>query len=131
MPEATEQALRGGRMFTGDIGVFDDDGYFSIVDRKKDMIIAGGYNIYPVEIDDVLFDHPKVLEAAVVGVADPVFGEQVKAALVLRPRQQATAEEIQEFCGQHLARFKIPKYIEFRESLPRNPAGKVIKARLK
>ena len=130
-PEATRQTIVDGWLHTGDIAEVSQNGYTYILDRMKDMIIRGGENIYSIEVENVLYRHPKVLEAAVVGVADPVFGEQVKAALVLRPGQQATAEEIQEFCGQHLARFKIPKYIEFRESLPRNPAGKVIKARLK
>jgi len=130
-PEATRQTIVDGWLHTGDIAKVTEDGYTYILDRMKDMIIRGGENIYSIEVENVLYRHPKVLEAAVVGVSDQVFGEQVKAALVLRPGEQATAEEIQEFCGQHLAYFKVPKYVEFMESLPRNPAGKVIKARLK
>jgi long-chain acyl-CoA synthetase len=130
-PEATRQTIVDGWLHTGDIAKTNEDGFTYILDRMKDMIIRGGENIYSIEVENILYRHPKVLEAAVVGVDDQVFGEQVKAALVLRPGQQATAEEIQEFCGQHLAYFKVPKYIEFMDSLPRNPAGKVIKARLK
>jgi long-chain acyl-CoA synthetase len=130
-PEATRQTIVDGWLHTGDIAKVSEDGYTYILDRMKDMIIRGGENIYSIEVENILYRNPKVLEAAVVGVADQVFGEQVKAALVLKPGERATAEEIQEFCGQHLARFKVPKYVEFMESLPRNPAGKVIKARLK
>jgi long-chain acyl-CoA synthetase len=130
-PEATRQTIVDGWLHTGDIARVAEDGYTYILDRMKDMIIRGGENIYSIEVENVLYRHPKVLEAAVVGVDDQVFGEQVKAALVLKSGERATAEEIQEFCGQYLARFKVPKYIEFMESLPRNPAGKVIKARLK
>jgi len=130
-PEATRQTIVDGWLHTGDIAKTNKDGYTYILDRMKDMIIRGGENIYSIEVENALYRNPKVLEAAVVGVDDQVFGEQVKAALVLKPGEQATAEEIQEFCGQYLAYFKVPKYIEFMESLPRNPAGKVIKARLK
>ena len=130
-PGATRQTIVDGWLHTGDIARVAEDGYTYILDRMKDMIIRGGENIYSIEVENALYRNPKVLEAAVVGVADQVFGEQVKAALVLKPGERATAEEIQEFCGQYLAYFKVPKYIEFMESLPRNPAGKVIKARLK
>jgi long-chain acyl-CoA synthetase len=130
-PEATRKTIVDGWLHTGDIAQVNEDGYAYVLDRMKDMIIRGGENVYSIEVENVLYRHPKILEAAVVGVPDQVFGEQVKAALVLRPGEQATAEEIQEFCGQHLAYFKVPKYIEFMESLPRNPAGKVVKPRLK
>ena len=130
-PEATRETIVDGWLHTGDIAKITEEGYTYILDRMKDMIIRGGENIYSIEVENVLYRNPKVLEAAVVGVPDPVFGEQVKAALTLRPGEQATAEEIQEFCGKYLAYYKVPKYVEFRESLPRNPAGKVIKARLK
>jgi long-chain acyl-CoA synthetase len=130
-PEATRETIVDGWVHTGDVGMIAEDGYTYIFDRLKDMIIRGGENIYSIEIENVLYQNPKILEAAVVGVPDTVFGEQVKAALVLRPGEQATVEEIQEFCGKHLAYYKVPKYIEFRESLPRNPAGKVIKGDLK
>lgn len=130
-PEATRETIVDGWLHTGDIAKITEEGYVYILDRMKDMIIRGGENIYSIEVENVLYRNPKVLEAAVVGVPDPVFGEQVKAALVLKSGEQATIEEIQEFCGKYLAYYKVPKYVEFRESLPRNPAGKVIKAQLK
>ncbi len=130
-PEATRETIVDGWVHTGDVGMIAEDGYTYIFDRLKDMIIRGGENIYSIEIENVLYQNPKVLEAAAVGVPDVVFGEQVKAAIVLKPGEQATEEEIQEFCGKHLAYYKVPKYVEFRESLPRNPAGKVVKGQLK
>lgn len=130
-PEATRETIIDGWLHTGDIGKITEDGYTYILDRKKDMIIRGGENIYSVEVENVLYQNPKVLETAVVGVPDPVFGEQVKAVLVLKPGETAIPEEIQEFCAKHLAYYKVPKYVEFREALPRNPAGKVIKDRLR
>ena len=130
-PEATRETIVDGWLHTGDVAKITADGYTYILDRIKDMIIRGGENIYSIEIENVSYRNPKVLEAAVVGVPDPVFGEQVKAVLVLKPGEQATVEEMQEFYSKHLARYKVPKYIEFREALPRNPAGKVMKAKLK
>ena len=130
-PEETRDTIVDGWVHTGDVGMIAEDGYTYIFDRLKDMIIRGGENIYSIEIENVLYQNPKVLEAAAVGVPDVVFGEQVKAAIVLKPGEQATEEEIQEFCGKHLSYYKVPKYVEFRESLPRNPAGKVVKGQLK
>jgi len=130
-PEATRNTLVGGWLHTGDVAKITEDGHTYILDRMKDMIIRGGENIYCIEIENVSLRNPKVLEAAVVGVPDSVFGEQVKSVLVLKPGEQATVEEIQEFYSKYLARYKVPKYVEFRESLPRNPAGKVIKEKLK
>jgi len=130
-PDATQETIVDGWLHTGDVAKITEDGYTYILDRMKDMIIRGGENIYSIEIENVSYRNPKVLEAAVVGVPDPVFGEQVKAVLVLKPGEQATVEEMQEFYSKHLARYKVPKYVEFREALPRNPAGKVIKAKLK
>jgi acyl-CoA synthetase (AMP-forming)/AMP-acid ligase II len=95
------------------------------------MINRGGEKIWSLEVENVLYRNPKVLEAVAVGVADAIFGEEVKAVIVLKPGEKATPEEIQEFCGRYLAKFKVPKYVEFRDSLPRNPAGKVIKGELK
>jgi len=126
-PEETAGQLRDGWLYTGDIAVRDEDGYIFIVDRKKDMIIAGGYNIYPREIDEVLFQHSKVQEAVCVGVADEYRGETVKAFVVLKPGQQATEEEIISFCRQKLAAYKVPKIIEFRESLPKSAIGKILR----
>ncbi len=130
-PEATQKAIVEGWVHTGDIATMDKDGYIYILDRMKDMINRGGEKIWSLEVENVLYRNPKVLEAAVVGVSDPIFGEEVKAVIVLRPGEQATPEEIQEFCSRHLAKFKIPKFVEFRTILPRNPAGKVIKDELK
>jgi long-chain acyl-CoA synthetase len=130
MPQETAIALREGWLYTGDIGKMDENGYFYIVDRKKDMIIASGFNIYPREVEDVLYEHPKILEAAVAGIPDPKRGETVKAWVVLKPGQTATLEEIREFCSDKLAKYKIPYYIEFRDSLPKTMVGKVLRRML-
>jgi long-chain acyl-CoA synthetase len=123
----TAGQLRDGWLYTGDIAVQDEDDYFFIVDRKKDMIIAGGYNIYPREIDEVLYQHPKVQEAVAVGIADKYRGETVKAYIVLRPGEIATPEEIIAFCKEKLAAYKVPKLVEFRTSLPKSAIGKVLR----
>jgi long-subunit acyl-CoA synthetase (AMP-forming) len=114
-PDETCLALRNGWLYTGDIAVMDADGYFRIVDRKKDMIIAGGYNIYPRDVEEVLYQHPQVLEAAVAGVADAYRGETVKAYVVLKPGQTATADDIIAFCRERLAAYKVPKIVEYQE----------------
>ena len=129
-PEETAETLRDGWLHTGDIGKMDEDGYFFIVDRKKDMIIAGGFNIYPRDIEEVLYEHPKVLEAVVAGVPDKYRGETVKAYVVLRPGQEGTEQEIIDFCRTKLAAFKVPRMVEFRESLPRTIVGKVLRRQL-
>ena len=126
-PEATAAALKDGWLHTGDVATVDEEGYFYIVDREKDMIIAGGFNIYPREIEEVLFAHPAVQEAAVIGVPDPYRGETVKAFVVLKEGARATAEELIEHCRQNLARYKVPKEIEFREELPKTLVGKVLR----
>jgi len=126
-PQETTGQLKDGWLYTGDIAVQDEDDYFFIVDRKKDMIIAGGYNIYPREIDEVLFQHPKVLEGVSVGVADKYRGETVKAFVVLKPGETATEEEIIAFCRERLAAYKVPKVVEFRPSLPKSAIGKVLR----
>jgi long-chain acyl-CoA synthetase len=126
-PEETAGQLKDGWLYTGDIAVRDEDGYLFIVDRKKDMIIAGGYNIYPREIDEVLFQNAKVQEAVCVGIDDQYRGETVKAFVVLKPGQQATEEEIISFCRQKLAAYKVPKMVEFRESLPKSAVGKILR----
>jgi long-chain acyl-CoA synthetase len=125
--EETAGQLREGWLYTGDIAVQDEDDYFFIVDRKKDMIIAGGYNIYPREIDEVLFKHPKVQEAVAVGIADKYRGETVKAFIILKPGETTTAEDIIAFCRQKLAAYKVPKLVEFRSSLPKSAIGKVLR----
>jgi len=127
-PDANAAAFTDGWFHTGDIGYLDPDGFLYLVDRAKDMIIRGGENVYSVEIENVLFDHPDVVDAAVVGVPHKTLGEEVKAVVQLRPGSHATAEDLREFCRERLANFKVPEYIELRDApLPRNPAGKVLK----
>jgi long-chain acyl-CoA synthetase len=126
-PEESAGQLKDGWLYTGDIAVRDEDGYIFIVDRKKDMIIAGGFNIYPREIDEVLFQHAKVQEAVCVGLADEYRGETVKAYVVLKPGEKATEEEIITFCRQKLAAYKVPKMVEFREALPKSAIGKILR----
>lgn len=130
MPEETENAIRDGWLYTGDLARQDEEGYFFIVDRKKDTIIVGGYNVYPREVEEVLFGHPGVIEAAVIGVPDPNFGEEV-LAFVVKKDASLTEEQIQSFCSEKLAKFKIPKRIEFLEELPKNTTGKILRRSLK
>ena len=125
--EATAAAFRGGWFHTGDIGYLDPDGFLYIVDRKKDMIISGGENVASLEVERVLYEHPAVLEAAVVGRADPRWGEVPVAFVVCRPGAAASEEDLREFCLARLARFKAPRAVHFVEALPRNPSGKVLK----
>jgi acyl-CoA synthetase (AMP-forming)/AMP-acid ligase II len=127
MPEATEQALKEGRLHTGDLATVDEEGFIYIVDRKKDMIISGGMNIYPREIEDVLFEHPAVLEAAVIGVPDDEWGESVKALVVLKQGKDCGEDELIEHCKANLGSYKKPKSVAFVDELPRNPTGKVLK----
>jgi long-chain acyl-CoA synthetase len=126
-PEETARTLRNGWLYTGDIARMDEEGYFYIVDRKKDMIICGGFNVYPREVEEALYLHPQILEAAVLGVPDPYRGETVKAFVVLKPGQKGTGEDIIEFCRQNLARFKVPTQVEFRQELPKSHVGKVLR----
>ncbi|BDG58993.1 long-chain-fatty-acid--CoA ligase [Caldinitratiruptor microaerophilus] len=126
-PDETAKALRNGWLYTGDIAKMDEDGYFTIVERKKDMIITSGYNVFPREVEEVLYEHPAVLEAAVAGIPDPYRGEAVKAYVVLRPGMQATEEEIIAFCRERIAPFKAPRAVEFRDSLPKSAVGKVLR----
>lgn len=128
--EATRAASRDGWWYTGDLARRDEEGYFWIVGRKKDVIISGGENIYPLEIETVLHGHPAIAEAAVVGVPDPKWGERVKAVVVPREGHRLTAEEVQEYCRRHLAGYKVPRLVEFRDALPKNAAGKVLKREL-
>ena len=127
MEAETKNVMHQGWFLTGDMARMDEDGYFYIVDRKKDMIIAGGFNIYPREIEEVLYNNPKVKEAAVIGTQDPYRGETVKAFIVLKENQQATEEEIIAFCQPHLAKFKTPRLVEFRPELPKSMIGKVLR----
>ena len=126
-PEETAGQLKDGWLYSGDVAVQDQDDYFAIVDRKKDMIIAGGYNIYPREIDEVLYEHPKVADAVSVGVPDDYRGETVKAFVVAKPGETVTGEEIIEFCREKLAAYKAPKIVEFRDELPKSAVGKILR----
>ncbi|MCU0595065.1 MAG: AMP-binding protein, partial [Desulfobacterota bacterium] len=134
-PEANQNAFReieGKRYFlTGDIGHIDDNGYVIITDRKKDMAIVGGFNVYPKDVEEVLFTHPKVALAAVIGLPDPHTGEKIKAFIQLRPGMQATEEEFLEFCKEKMTGYKRPRHVEFREILPTSVVGKVLRRVLK
>jgi long-chain acyl-CoA synthetase len=125
MPEETAKALRGGWLYTGDMAKLDEDGYIYIVERKKDLIIRGGLNIYPRDVEEVLMRHPAVMECAVVGVPSERMGEEVLAYVVLQNGKQATAEELMEFSRQSLANYKTPAFVEFIPALPRNAIGKI------
>ena len=129
-PEETAQVLREGRLFTGDLARRDEDGYFQIIDRKKDMILAGDFNIYPRDVEEVLYKNPKVLEAAVTGVPPDGRAQTIKAYVVLKKGEMATPEEFVEFCRQRLGDYAVPKLIEFREQLPKTFVGKVFKRKL-
>jgi long-chain acyl-CoA synthetase len=129
-PEETAKTIRDGWLYTGDIATRDADGFFRIVDRKKDMIIAGGFNIYPRDVEEVLYQHPAVLEVVVAGVPDEYRGETVKAYVILRQGMTATVEELTEFCRQNLAAFKVPRFIEFRDALPKTMVGKILRREL-
>jgi long-chain acyl-CoA synthetase len=130
MPEETAIALREGWLYTGDIARMDDEGYFQIVDRKKDMIIAGGFNIYPRDVEEVLYEHPKVKEAVVAGIPDPYRGETVKAYIILKEGETVTEEEIIEFCKGKMAKYKVPRAVEFRTELPKTIVGKILRRML-
>lgn len=131
MPEETAVTLREGWLYTGDIAKMDEDGFLYIVDRKKDLIIAGGYNIYPRDIEEVLYEHPAVQEAVVIGVPDAYRGETVKAFVVLKAGQTASADEIISYCRQNLAAYKIPSAVEFRSELPKTNVGKILRRALR
>ncbi len=130
-PEATAEALQGGWLHTGDLARRDEEGFYYIVDRKKDMIISGGENVFPLEVEDAIYQHPAVAECAVVGIPDPKWGEVGKAFVVLKPGMRLTEEELIEHCRKLLAKYKIPKQVEFLPELPKNAAGKILKRELK
>ncbi|GKV56721.1 long-chain-fatty-acid--CoA ligase [Sporosarcina sp. NCCP-2222] len=131
MPEETAAAIRNGWLYTGDLAKQDEDGYFYIVDRKKDMIIVGGYNVYPREVEEVLFAHPAVVEAAVIGVPDQDFGEAVHAFVVLKPGASLNEEQVKAYCEEKLAKYKVPEHVEFLDELPKNTTGKILRRTLK
>jgi len=126
-PEETAKVLKDGWLHTGDMGLFDEDGYLSIVDRIKDMIISGGFNIYPIEIDNALFDHPKILEACSFGIEDSYRGETVKAFVVTKPGESLTKEEVVKYCKEVLAPYKVPREIVFVDELPKSNVGKILR----
>jgi acyl-CoA synthetase (AMP-forming)/AMP-acid ligase II len=130
-PEATEEAFRGGWFHTGDMAYRDAEGFFYIVDRKKDMIITGGENVYSREVEEILYAHPAVAEAAVIGLPDPVWGERVTAVVALRAGASATPQEIMAACRDRLAGFKTPKDVRFVDELPKNVSGKILKRELR
>ncbi len=131
LPEQTAESMRDGWRLTGDFGRFDEDKYVYIVDRKNDMIISGGKNIYPREIEEIIYSHESVLDVAVLGIPDDYWGESVKALVVLKEGMTATQEEIINLCKERLASYKKPKSVEFREELPRSPTGKVLKRKIR
>ncbi|MDX8361266.1 fatty acid--CoA ligase family protein [Cytobacillus sp. IB215316] len=130
MPEETAHTIMDGWLYTGDLARMDEEGYFYIVDRKKDMVLVGGYNVYPREVEEVLYNHPDIIEAAVIGVPDPNFGEAVKS-FVVTTNNQLTEKEVLDYCIEHLAKYKIPTSIEFIEELPKNTTGKILRRALK
>jgi long-chain acyl-CoA synthetase len=131
LPEETAETLKNGWLHTGDIGHRDEDGYFYITDRKKDLIIRGGENVSPKEVEAVVCKHPKVVEAGCVGILDKVYGEEIKAFVVLKQGEKCTEVEIIEFCKKHLPTFKQPKKVQFIEAIPKNMLGKMLRAELR
>ncbi|MBA7561353.1 Long-chain-fatty-acid--CoA ligase [subsurface metagenome] len=131
LPEETAETIRNGWLHTGDVGYLDEDGYLFLTGRLKDMIIRGGENIFPLDVENVLYSNEKVMECAVIGVPDKIYGEEVKAFVALKPAQKATEQELLDFCKPHLPTFKQPKSIEIRESLPKSAVGKILKKDLR
>ncbi|MDF2903747.1 MAG: acyl-CoA synthetase, partial [Bacillus sp. (in: firmicutes)] len=129
-PEDTEQSIRNGWLLTGDLGYMDEEGYFFVVDRKKDMIIAGGYNIYPREIEEVLYEHEEIVEVVAAGIPDLYRGETVKVYVVLKEGATVTKEELDKFVRKHLAAYKVPRIYEFRTELPKTAVGKILRRTL-
>jgi long-chain acyl-CoA synthetase len=131
MPEETAQTIRNGWLYTGDLAMMDTDGFFYIVGRKKEMILASGFNVYPIEIEDVIYSHAKVLEAAVIGIPDEYRGETVKAIVVIKENESLSAEELIQYCRDRLAAYKVPSIVTFVEELPKTAVGKILKRKLK
>jgi long-chain acyl-CoA synthetase len=129
-PDATKETLRGGWFHSGDIGIRDPKGFFTIVDRKKDLILRGGFNVYPREVEEVLFAHDGIVEAAVIGVPDDSHGEEVKAIVVLVPGVELTAEDVIAYCKERVAAYKYPRIVEFIDALPKGSTGKILKREL-
>jgi acyl-CoA synthetase (AMP-forming)/AMP-acid ligase II len=130
-PELTAETIKDGWLYSGDIGYLDEDGYVYIVDRKKDIIIRGGENISSMEVEEVLHQHPAILEASAIGAPHAIFGETVMAVVVKKPGRELSEQELIQFCETRLEPFKVPTQVEFIDELPRNPVGKVLKRELK
>src|SRR3978361_997343 len=130
-PEATAEAMRGCWFPTGDLGYRDQDGFFYIVDRKKDLVIRGGFNVYPREIEEVLHEHPAVMEAAVIGRPDERLGEEVVAFIALKPGAAAAPADVIAFCKERLAAYKYPRAVTIVDTLPKGPSGKILKTELR
>ena len=131
MDDETARTIMDGWLYTGDIAHMDEDGYVFIVDRKKDMIIAAGYNIYPRDIDEVLYEHPKIADAVTIGVPDEYRGETVKVFVVVKPGEELTEKEVIAHCKERLAAYKVPRLVEFRDELPKTMVGKVLRKELR
>jgi O-succinylbenzoic acid--CoA ligase len=130
-PGYLHQPPRDGWLRTGDLGYLDEEGYLYVLDRREDLIVSGGENVYPAEVEATLLAHPAVAEAGVIGLPDPHWGRRVAAAVVLRPSASVSAEELVDFCRQRLAGFKVPRLIQFRDRLPRTAAGKLLRRELR
>jgi long-chain acyl-CoA synthetase len=130
MPTETANTLRGETLYTGDIAYMDEDGYFFIVDRKKELIKPGGYQVWPREVEEVISENPKVLEVGVAGIPDPYRGETVKAWVVVKPGETMTEDEVKDWCREKLAKYKVPSQVEFRDELPKTTVGKVLRREL-
>ena len=126
-PEETAAVLQDGWLHTGDVGYMDEDGFFYVKDRKKDMIVASGFNVYPREVEEVLYEHEKVQEVVTIGVPDPYRGETVKAFVVLKEGTECSEEELNQFARKYLAAYKVPKVYEFRDELPKTTVGKILR----
>jgi long-chain acyl-CoA synthetase len=130
MPTETANALRDGWLYTGDIARMDEDGYFYIVDRKKELIKPGGFQVWPREVEEVIMDNPKVMEVGVAGIPDPFRGEAVKAWIVVKPGEIMSEEDVKNWCEERLAKYKVPTYVEFRSELPKTTIGKILRREL-
>ena len=130
MPTETENTLRDGWLYSGDIARMDEEGFFYIVDRKKELIKPGGYQVWPREVEEIIASHPKVMEVGVAGIPDPYRGETVKAWVVIKPGETLTEEEVRDWCKERLAKFKVPTHVEFRDELPKTTVGKILRREL-
>jgi long-chain acyl-CoA synthetase len=131
LPDITAETFKDGWLYTGDMARMDEDGYIYLVARKKNLIIRGGFNIFPRDVDEVLLNHPAIIEAAVIGVPDPILGEEIKAFVVVKEGEKLTEEEIIAHCRKYLATYETPRYIEFTKELPRSPIGKLMQKELR